>query len=609
LTVGGGDTPTNNSFEDSFNGAVVIEQVSHSQLATVEGNIIVERDKRSGWFWDTIRESASTYQNMFLVSVFINLLALGLPIFAMIALDEMRLGTTYLLWPLAVGAALCYLYIVALWLIRSHFLSVVRTKADPEASQFFSYEVMSALFDMPFVLFVLALVGYIGGILVVFPLVSFALVACCIFVFGDARPGKQTLALLQLIYGLGMIALLASGIAMVHSNTLTIGALAAVLALAWHGFSIISKILLVKRSYQLVKTAYENSDRTLRLSIEYDGVSKQGEPSTKIIAWTLLSMLSVFVAWTGFVQIDEKVCARGAIMPSEQIYKIQTIDGGTIEKLLVKEGDKVDVNQTVMKLNASLLEAKATENRIRLFVLMAKAERLTAENENKAFVPSPKLVKGVPFNVKREQAQYLKDVQLYLVSLETAKAQLKLAGSDEVKMKEANARLAQIRATFKANLAKELGALNVEIEKLKFQQKSLDDKVAHCAIISPIKGVVKKTYQEAAGDAVLPNAGVVDLEPIYDSIFVEAKIKASDMSFVKLRQEANIKAGARLLKGKVDFISPNAVKDAKSEKFYTVKIKADKPDEKNKLSGEVKIEIATGKQSILGHLIRPVFGK
>jgi membrane fusion protein, adhesin transport system len=609
LTVSGSEIATKSSFEDAFNGAVVIEQLSHSQMSVVESNMVVGQDKRIGWFWNTLKESASIYRNMFITSVFINLLTLSLPLFAMMAFDKSTFGTNYMTWALAIGATICYLYIVALRLIRSHFLDIARVKADPEASQFFSHEVMSALFDLPFVVLALTLMAYIGGFFVVFPLVSLILIVCYIFVFGSTKPAKQTVALLQLLFGLNAIIILASGISMIQSNSLSTGTLTAIMILLVYTITIAKQIPLLAKSYALVKTAYENSERILRLSVEYGRNGAKLEPSTKLILWTVFSMLVAFIAWTGFVDIDEKVCATGTVLPSAQVYKIQSFDGGTLEKLLVKEGDRVDINQTLAKLDTSSSESKATENRIKLFVLMAKAGRLNAENENKAFVPAPELVKGIPFNVKREQLLYLKDVQLYLASLESAKTQLKLAGADEAKIKEANAKLTQIRTVFKTNITKELSVLNAEIEKLKITQKSLDEKVTHCTISSPIKATVKKIYHEGAGNAVLPNGDILDLEPIHDSVFVSAKIKGSDIYFIKPGQDVGVKIGSQSLKGKVEFVSVETAKTNKNEKFCTVKIKANKADEKSKPNGEISIEIATGKQSILSHIIRPIFKK
>jgi len=600
------NTTANTSFEDTFKGAVMIEQVTHANIAASESLITVEEEKKDeNWLKDTLFESAAIYRNMFIVSIIVNLLMLALPIIAMTAFDMAADGNKGMVWPVAIGAIACYLYIVAFLSIRSHFLGVAAVEAPPSVASFFAADTLPAFIDVPFAVLSVSLIAYLGGVLSVMPLVTLLLIVAYMAFFADKRAKEQTSTVLRLLLGLNVIIVLSLGVLQVNANAMSVGTLLAVLLLCWHMTAMLSKIPSAIGSYKKAKYSYENNEKTLKLSIEYGNTDGKSEPSTRIVAWTALSLVLVLLVWASVVSIDESVQGSAIVTPQNKIQKIQSIESGVIDKLLVKEGDKVEVNQTIAKLSIGSYGAKATENRIKLYELMAKAARLTAENESREFIPSAELAKGIPHSVKREQTLFLKDIQTYLTSLEVAKNQLKQAGANEIRIKEANAKIAQIRTAFKTKIAKELSILSPEIDKLKATQKQLDEKVANCNIVSPAKGIIKTLYIEE-DDAVDSFDDIADLEPAIDSFVIDGTIKASDIVFVKPTQDAIIKIGMQSVSGKVIFVSADTIKNEKNEKFYTVKIKIDKPAIQQ-LSGTATVQIAIGKQSLLGRAIKPIF--
>jgi adhesin transport system membrane fusion protein len=95
--------------------------------------------------------------------------------------------------------------------------------------------------------------------------------------------------------------------------------------------------------------------------------------------------------------------AMGKVIPFRQLQILQSIDGGLVSEILVKEGDVVNPNQLLIKIDETRFVSSVKENQAQYLGLVAKAARLRAISEGKPFVPPPEVLKGDPsmFNRKR----------------------------------------------------------------------------------------------------------------------------------------------------------------------------------------------------------------
>src|SRR5690606_33531130 len=86
-----------------------------------------------------------------------------------------------------------------------------------------------------------------------------------------------------------------------------------------------------------------------------------------------------FIAWSMSFDIDEVARASGEVIASSRVQVIQSVDGGVISHLLVREGDRVEAGQELARLDPTRITAAVDEIEARLFSLNAKASRLRAE--------------------------------------------------------------------------------------------------------------------------------------------------------------------------------------------------------------------------------------
>lgn len=162
------------------------------------------------WFWGTLAKSKDVFASVILSSVLINLFILATPLFTMNVYDKVVPNDAIAtLWVLAIGILVVYLFDTILRFVRNYLLEVAGKKSDiimsslmfahslnlkmsqwPKsigsfASQlrefesirnFFTASTMATLVDLPFAVIFLLVIFYIGGPMVVVPLVVISII-------------------------------------------------------------------------------------------------------------------------------------------------------------------------------------------------------------------------------------------------------------------------------------------------------------------------------------------------------------------------------------------------------------------------------------------------
>jgi len=106
---------------------------------------------------------------------------------------------------------------------------------------------------------------------------------------------------------------------------------------------------------------------------------------TKPMTLGLLAMLVLvggFGTWSIMAQITGAVIASGQIEVDRNRQVIQHPDGGVVDAILVQEGDSVAKGDTLIRLDASLLQSELAIVEGQLFEILARRGRLEAERDN-----------------------------------------------------------------------------------------------------------------------------------------------------------------------------------------------------------------------------------
>src|SRR5262249_27885505 len=68
-------------------------------------------------------------------------------------------------------------------------------------------------------------------------------------------------------------------------------------------------------------------------------------PALKVSAGVLVVFVSLFFAWASFAELDSAVIAGGVVSVEGKHKRIQHLEGGIVEKILVNDGDTVKAGQ------------------------------------------------------------------------------------------------------------------------------------------------------------------------------------------------------------------------------------------------------------------------
>jgi len=127
------------------------------------------------------------------------------------------------------------------------------------------------------------------------------------------------------------------------------------------------------------------------------------------------------IAWAFYSEIDELARGEGKVIPSEKIQTIQSLDGGIISKLLVKEGSIVKKGQALLKIDTTRVEASLEENRQTYYHLLVTKIRLEAESLININKRNPKF--RIPKKVRREVGDFVKaDYKLFVSRIDELKS-------------------------------------------------------------------------------------------------------------------------------------------------------------------------------------------
>jgi len=95
----------------------------------------------------------------------------------------------------------------------------------------------------------------------------------------------------------------------------------------------------------------------------------------------LMATLGVFGTWSFFAPIDSSALASGTVTVESHRRTVQHLDGGIVSKILVKDGDRVQIDQPLLLLDNTQIQAQLEMLRGQYIAYKSLSERLQAERD------------------------------------------------------------------------------------------------------------------------------------------------------------------------------------------------------------------------------------
>ena len=91
------------------------------------------------------------------------------------------------------------------------------------------------------------------------------------------------------------------------------------------------------------------------------------------------------------LEIDELARGNGKVIPTDKIQTVQSLDGGIISEISVKEGQTVKKGDSLMKIDTTRFQATLEESLQEYYSLLALKTRLVIESNIEINKPLPKV--------------------------------------------------------------------------------------------------------------------------------------------------------------------------------------------------------------------------
>lgn len=160
---------------------------------------------------------------------------------------------------------------------------------------------------------------------------------------------------------------------------------------------------------------------------------KNADVGSKVKVFFFLIIAFFFSAflWAYFSVVDELTRGEGKVIPSEKIKTVQSLDGGIISEILVKEGHQVKEGEALLKIDTTRFQASLEENKQTYNHLMITKARLELEANIDLSIKTPKikldkkLYKNNSLFAKNDEILFKSRMDELRSTIETYKIQLK----------------------------------------------------------------------------------------------------------------------------------------------------------------------------------------
>ena len=349
----------------------------------------------------------------------------------------------------------------------------------------------------------------------------------------------------------------------------------------------------------------------------------------KFIYFSIFFILIIIVSNLKIIEVLS--LADGKIIPQGRIKFVQHLEGGIVEEILIKEGQKVETSQPLVILSKEKASSEFEEINSRLKSINLSILRVNSEKEKRNDIIIPDQMKNLFDNdlikfenellksrkkaIDSERKSKVSNIDKSKQNLINLKKRLKIVKEQESiseKLLKAEAtnrlrhlellrelsdveskideqkslilfnenELEKVNNNYEEELNQELSALKKEKEELNKRIQKYSDSLNRTVLKSPVTGIVKLISVNSKGAIVAPGVTVVEIVPDNEKLIVEAKLPLSEIGYISSGLDAKIRLNTpegsrfRALEGKVVFVGADriSISDKNEESYYLVKI-------------------------------------
>jgi adhesin transport system membrane fusion protein len=372
----------------------------------------------------------------------------------------------------------------------------------------------------------------------------------------------------------------------------------------------------VKRQSWITKPIYFLVDRAVptesRDDLDWDeeadlAIKEQTPLKAKLLLYAILVILLIVIIWAWLAKVDEITRGEGRVIPSRHLQVIQSLDGGIVTEILVREGDLVTVGMPLIKIDETRAISSLRENKGQYLALLAKEARLKALAEGSAFNVPAEVQTEAPQVYEQEYALYtnsraeldsivniardqmvqrekelievqfkkelaektyesankelsankpllasgaVSEIDILKLEREATRARGEIDQSRaqisriQVSISEAKRKITEAEQNFRNRIRTELNDVSAKLNSLTETSVALSDKVKQSTLTSPVNGKVSRLFFNTVGGVIQPGKEVMEVVPTDEVLVLETKVQIKDIAFLRPGQPAVVKLTA-----------------------------------------------------------------
>jgi adhesin transport system membrane fusion protein len=368
---------------------------------------------------------------------------------------------------------------------------------------------------------------------------------------------------------------------------------------------------------------------------------EEGSPRSRIIP-IIACLIAALIVWAAIAKVDEVAVGSARVTPSSKSQLVQSLEGGIIEEIFVREGDLVQAGQKLAALDRARFMATVGEAQAKARSLEAAAARLKAEIEggqpkfSQEVQQMPELVaremellRSRRQNLQENTASVEESLRLIRHEIALTEPLVELGAASDVELirlkrqeNELAAKLASVRSQYVIDANAEYAKTMAELEVVQQVMSGRRDQLERTVLSSPVRGIVKNLELTTIGGVVAPGGTLMEIVPVEDTLLIEARLSPRDIAFIRPGLPATVKVTAYdpsiygTLDAVVDRISPDTLQDEvhRDQVYYRVYLHTRSSTLRTKDGKEhaimpgmiATVDIRTGSKTILDYLLKPV---
>lgn len=336
-------------------------------------------------------------------------------------------------------------------------------------------------------------------------------------------------------------------------------------------------------------------------------LSIQESPPARLpraVMYTVSSLFAILLLWAIFGRLNIVASAEGRLVPQTYVKIVQPADAGIVQEILVKEGERIEAGQVLMRMNTRLSDADANTIQNEMTLRSLQLRRIDAELSGRPMPRKP----GDPDDLfdqvemqhrerhrsyadaleqareacKKAQREYdssreilskLREVtpllkqqadayanmekdgyaprmtamdkqRDYLEKAQDLRAQESTVASLEAAINQARKQVDQIASKYRSDLRNERVEADGQYRKLQQDWARQEHKAGLLELKSAQAGTVKDLATHTIGTVVSPGTVLLSIVPENEPLVAEVMVRNDDVGFVALRQQVKLKLAA-----------------------------------------------------------------